>query len=369
MKGSWQIGRIFGIDLKIHFTFPFLLAWVAISTVMAGGEAFTVLAEVGVILVLFLFVILHEFGHALMARRFGIATTDITVLPIGGLARLEKMPEDPREEFLVAIAGPAVNVLIGGLLFAGLLITGFFAQPLNITAVVDNIWLQLLTANIVLVLFNLIPAFPMDGGRVLRAILASRMDSVKATQIAANVGRGFAVVMGIAGIFFNPFLILTALFVWSGAGAEAKAVEVKAGLKGLVVRDALISQFYQVDANQPLAGVFQLSMETGQHNLPVTSNGRFLGLIRRSDLLKAIERLGGRAPAYAAIGLEPQGLDPEMPLSDILEKFGTSRVYPVIENGQLIGLITAESVQQRMWLNQRMGTAGPNPPEETVNPA
>lgn len=368
MKGSWHIGRIFGIDLKIHFTFPFLLAWVAISTAMAGGEALTIFAEVGVILVLFLFVILHEFGHALMARRFGIATTDITVLPIGGLARLEKMPEDPREEFLVAVAGPAVNVLIGSLLFAGLLITGFFAQPLNIASVVDNIWLQLLTANIILVLFNLIPAFPMDGGRVLRAILASRMDHVKATKIAANIGRGFAAAMGIAGIFFNPFLILTALFVWSGAGAEAKAVEVKAGLKGLVVRDALISRFYQVDANQPLAEVFQLSMATGQQNIPVTSNGRFLGFIRRTDLLKTIERLGGRSPAYAAIGLEPEGLDPETPLTDILEKFAASRVQPVIENMQLVGLITAESVQQRLWMNQRMDTIGPNPPEETVNP-
>ncbi len=364
MKGSWNVGRIAGIDLKIHLTFVLLLVWVGVSTMLSGGTVGAVLGELLFILALFLSVVLHEFGHAIAAKRFGIATKDILLLPIGGVARLEQMPEDPKQELVVAAAGPIVNVLIGGLLFAGLLVFGGFSQPINISTLMDNFWLRLLTVNLTLVLFNLVPAFPMDGGRVLRAILASRMNYVKATRTAANIGRGFAVLMGIAGFFWNPWLILTAIFIWSGAGSEAQAVEVKEGVKGLTARDAMISQFYQVEANQPLDGVFQLAMETGQQNIPVLSNGHFLGIIRRQDLLDGLNRLGNRAPAYGAIGIEPKGIDPEMPLKDVLPKFAQSRVQPVIEDGKLIGLVTPESVQQRMWLNQRLRKNSSYSPQE-----
>jgi len=367
MKWSWNLGKIFGIDLKIHLTFFFLLLWVGFSTILNGGTTAVMLGEIVFILALFLSVVLHELGHALMARRFGIATRDITLLPIGGVARLEEMPEDPKEEFLVAAAGPAVNVLIAGVLFAGLLVTGFFNQPLSMNMLLENFWLRLLSTNLILVAFNLVPAFPMDGGRVLRALLATQMAHVKATKLAANIGRGIAVLMGIAGFFLNPWLILTALFVWSGAGAEASTVEMKAGLEGLVVRDALINRFHQVEANQPLDSVFQLSIQTGQQNIPVVSNGHLLGIIRRQDLLSAIERLGQRAPAYGAIGVEPKGLDPETPLAEVLPRFGTCRVQPVVEDGKLIGLITPESVQQRMWLNQRMNNTSTPPPSEKTD--
>lgn len=364
MNGSWHIGRIAGIDLKIHPTFLFLLIWVGFSSVLSGGSIGMMASELIFILALFLSVVLHELGHALMAKRFKISTTDITLLPIGGIARLERMPEDPKEELWVAAAGPAVNIVISAILFAGLFLTGVFSQPLNSLLQLNNFWLRLFTANLTLVVFNLIPAFPMDGGRVLRAFLALRMDHVKATQIAANIGRGLALIMGIYGIFTNPWLAMIAVFVWTGAGTEAKSVALKANLSGLVVRDALISQFYQVEANQPLSDVFQLLMKTGQQFVPVTSNGRFLGIIQRNDLVKALERLGDRAPAYAAIGVELQGLHPEMPLSEVLEKFSVSRIQPVIENDQLIGLVTPESVQQCMWLHQRMNDAKPHPSEE-----
>jgi CBS domain-containing protein len=195
------------------------------------------------------------------------------------------------------------------------------------------------------------------------------MDRVRATRIAANIGRGIAVVMGLVGFIINPWLVLIALFVWSGAGAEALSVEVEAGVKGLTVRDALITQFYQVEGNQPLLTVFQLSMQTGQQNIPVVSNGHYLGIIRRRDLLKAIERLGQRAPAYAAIGVEPEGLDPEMPLAEALPKFSTCHVLPVVENGTLIGLITPESVQQAMWLNQLHRTVDSQPSAEKMDKA
>ena len=366
MKWSWNIGKIAGVELKIHLTFFFLVIWIGLSTLINGGSSTAALMEILFILALFLCVVLHEFGHALAAKGFGITTRDITLLPIGGLARLETMPEDPKEELIVAASGPAVNVVIAGLLLITLLLTGTLSQPLEISSFMNNFWLRLLTVNISLVIFNLIPAFPMDGGRVLRSLLASQMDYVKATQIAANVGRGLAVIMGIAGFFVNPFLILTAIFIWSGAGAEAQSVKVKAGLKGLRVQDALVTQFYQVDANQSLGQVFQGMLSTGQSNIPVVSNGAYLGIIRRYDLMNALDRLGDRAPAYAAIGLEPEGISPDRPLVNVLPKLNGAHVLPVLEGRTLVGLVTPESVQQCLWMNKHRRKVDPQPPEEDV---
>jgi Zn-dependent protease len=367
MKWSWTLGKIAGVELKIHLTFVFLLIWIGFSTVLSGGTANAALFEILFVLALFLCVVLHEFGHALAAKSFGIPTRDITLLPIGGVARLETMPEDPKEELIVAGAGPAVNVAIAGLLFIGLIFTGTLSLPLDINNLMNNFWLRLLVVNITLVAFNLIPAFPMDGGRVLRSLLASRMDYVKATKIAANVGRGLALIMGIAGFFLNPFLILTAIFVWSGAGSEAQAVEIKAGLKGLTVQDALVTQFSQVDANQALGNVFQLMLSTGQSTIPVVSNGAFLGIIRRVDLMKALERLGERAPAYAAIGDEPGGISLDQPLADVLPKLNGNRVLPVLEGRTLIGLVTPESIQQCLWINSRSKRWTDKSPEEITD--
>ncbi len=366
MKWSWNLGKIAGVELKIHITFVFLVIWIGFSTLLSGGTTNAALFEILFVLALFLCVVLHEFGHALAAKSFGIPTRDITLLPIGGVARLETMPEDPKEELIVAAAGPAVNVAIAGLLFVGLIFAGSLSLPFDISNLMNNFWLRLLVVNITLVAFNLIPAFPMDGGRVLRSLLASQMDYVKATKIAANVGRGLAMVMGIAGFLLNPFLILTAIFVWSGAGSEAQAVEIKAGLKGLTVRDALITQFSQVDANQALGNVYQLMLSTGQSTTPVVSNGAFLGIVRRVDLMKALERLGDRAPAYAAIGDEPGGISLEQPLADVLPKLNGSRVLPVLEGRTLVGLVTPESIQQCLWLNKHQNKVGPQPPGENV---
>jgi Zn-dependent protease len=364
MKWSWNIGKIAGIDVKIHLTFFLLLIWVGFSAFSAGGSINSVLIELAFVLVLFFSVVLHELGHALVARKFGFATKDINLLPIGGVARLEKMPEDPKQELQVAGVGPLVNVAIAGLLFAILLLTGTFTLPIDLTSLTDNFWVRVLSANLTLAVFNLIPAFPMDGGRVLRAFLSIRMDHVKATKIAANVGRGLAVVMGIVGFFVNPWLIVTAMFVWYGAGMETQSVTLKAGLQGLTVRDALMSQFFQVEANQSLDSIFQLMLQTGQNTLPVTSNGHFLGFIRRGDLQNAIQRVGHRAPAYSAIGIEPTGLTLDTPLTEILPQFATSKVLPVIENRTLIGLVTPESVQQSMWLKTHPNQPGDYQPEK-----
>lgn len=227
MKWSFPVARIAGIDVRIHATFFLLLAWFGFVYYSTGGYGAMVVG-LSFIILLFVCVVLHEFGHALAARAYGINTPDITLLPIGGIARLERMPENPWQELVVALAGPAVNVVIA---FALYLVIGRFFQLGDFGELAEgegNLLNKLLAINIVLVVFNMLPAFPMDGGRVLRALLATRMKHARATQIAAAIGQGVAVLLGIVGLFGgNPFLLFIALFVFSGARAEASVAACK----------------------------------------------------------------------------------------------------------------------------------------------
>ena len=227
MKWSWKIGEFAGIGVYMHATFLLLLGWVAFVHWQDSQSLGAVVSGLAFILALFLCVVAHEYGHALTARRYGIKTREITLLPIGGVARLERMPDDPRQELWVALAGPAVNVVIAGALFAWLVVTGGLV-PLDQMAVGRGSFFErLMIVNVFLAGFNMLPAFPMDGGRVLRAVLAQRMEYTRATQTAANVGQGMAFLFGFAGLFGNPMLLFIALFVWIGAAQESTAVQMK----------------------------------------------------------------------------------------------------------------------------------------------
>src|SRR5437660_7992016 len=213
MRWSWRIGRIAGIDLYVHMTFLILLGWVGLSYYLARHSARDALSGIGFILALFGIVVLHELGHALTARRFGITTRDITLLPIGGVARLERIPDQPKQELLIAIAGPLVNVAIAAILFFILNVRGTFSDLSDLSNLHVGMTAKLMLVNVFLVVFNLIPAFPMDGGRILRALLAMRMNYARATRIAATVGQGLAFVFGLWGLFGpNPMLVFIALF-------------------------------------------------------------------------------------------------------------------------------------------------------------
>src|SRR5881275_962478 len=246
MSWSLPIFRIAGIQLRIHITFLLLIAWLAFGYYAQGGSAVAA-SRVIFVLLLFLCVVLHEFGHAFAAKAFGINTPDITLLPIGGVARLERMPEEPVQELIIAVAGPLVNVVIAlGLFVAG----GFQAllNPSNVEA--GGLIAQLMTINIMLVLFNLLPAFPMDGGRVLRALLASRMTYARATQVAATVGQAFAFFFGVIGLFgvpglfgANPFLIFIAFFVYIGASQEAALAQMRDVSRRFPVSSAMVREF------------------------------------------------------------------------------------------------------------------------------
>src|ERR1051325_3816537 len=243
MKWSLKLGSFAGIRVYLHWTFVLLLGWILFSHVGQGHDWAEAWRSVAFILALFGCVLLHEFGHALTAKHYGIHTQDITLLPIGGIARLERLPEDPRQELWVTLAGPAVNVAIAGILFLVLRFPFQINDFSQARLLEGNFLVHLMSVNVFLAVFNLLPAFPMDGGRVLRALLSMRMGRTKATRLAANIGQGMAILFGIAGFLGNPMLIFIAIFVYLGAEAEAQAVETTSFIGGLQGRDAMMTRF------------------------------------------------------------------------------------------------------------------------------
>ncbi|MEX1054776.1 MAG: site-2 protease family protein, partial [Rhodothermales bacterium] len=217
MKNSLKIGSIAGIGIFLHWTFLVLIAGIFAFYLFQGNDVASALVGVALVIAVFGCVVLHELGHALTARRFDVPTRDITLYPIGGVARLHRIPEEPMKEFWIAVAGPAVNLAIAAVLFVFILLANGSLSPIAFERPSANFLTTLMWLNLILVGFNLLPAFPMDGGRVLRALLATRMDYARATQIAANVGQGMAILFGIVGLVgFNPILLFIALFVYVG---------------------------------------------------------------------------------------------------------------------------------------------------------
>ncbi len=346
MKWSWKIGTLTGIELRIHVTFLLLLGWVGAAHWIAGRSVDAALNGMAFILALFSCVLLHELGHSLAARRYGIPTRDITLLPIGGVARLERMPEKPGQELWVALAGPAVNVAIAAVLFAWLSITHQWA-PLGQMHVASGPFLErLLIANVWLVLFNLIPAFPMDGGRILRALLASRMEYVRATQIAAGIGQGMALVFGLIGLFGNPMLLFIALFVWIGASQEASATQMKAAMAGTPIRAAMLTDFRRLEDGDTLADAVRLILEGSQQDFPVMEGGRVAGILTRADLLIALAEHGPDYPVTATMRRDFLTTDYTEMLEVAFQRLQACDCHtmPVIHDGRLAGLLTMDNL-------------------------
>jgi Zn-dependent protease/CBS domain-containing protein len=305
-----------------------------------------VIGGVGFILALFGCVLLHELGHALAAQRYGIQTRDITLLPIGGVARLERMPDDPKQELIVALAGPAVNVVIALALWFGLSASGAFI-PMEELSVTDGPFLQrLMLVNVILVVFNLLPAFPMDGGRVLRALLATRMDYTTATQIAAHVGQAMAFLFGFIGLIANPFLLFIALFVWIGAAQEASMVQVKSALGGIPVSGAMLTEYQILSPRDVLQDAVDMTLSGSQKDFPVVEDERVIGVLTQADMLAALSQSGSRVSIRDVMQTEVQTADSHEMLESVLARFGecACRTLPVTYNGKLVGIVTMDNV-------------------------
>jgi Zn-dependent protease len=356
MKWSWRIGNFAGIDVYMHATFLLLLGWVAVSYWVAERSATAVILGVAFILALFLCVVLHEYGHALTARRFGIKTRDITLLPIGGLARLERMPEDPWQEFWVALAGPAVNVVIAAAIGFLLFVTGGFEPVENLTVVSGSMLERVLIANVVLVVFNMIPAFPMDGGRVVRALLATRLDYARATRMAASLGQTIALLFGAVGFFYNPILLFIAFFVWIGASQEAAAVETKFALSGTRVRDAMLTRFRALDAGDSLAAAVDMILDGSQQDFPVVSGGSVVGLLPRKELLVALAAHGKQFSVGEAMQREFLIAGADEPLEAVFARMqgNSAQTIPVLDRGTLAGLLTMENIGEYLLIQNAL---------------
>jgi Zn-dependent protease/predicted transcriptional regulator len=364
MKWSLKLGRILGIDVYIHFTFFLLLGFVGLAAWMQDRTAWSAVTAVFFWSALFLCVLMHEYGHALAARKYGIATRDITLLPIGGVARLERMPEKPAQELWVAVAGPLVNVIISAGLVAGLILGGSWHPGGSFNLLQGNFAERMLYVNLFLVAFNLLPAFPMDGGRVLRALLAMRMNHARATNIAATIGQGMALLFGFAGLFLSPMLILIAVFVWIGAGQEAAAAEMRLSLSGARVRDAMLTEFHVLSPDQTIGDASRMLLAGSQQDFPVVDHGVVIGILHRSDLFRGLKEHGESYLVAEAMRRELSAVDPAQPLDSAVAQVNSEHGTTVLalENGRLVGLLTAENIGEYFFIRAALGKRRRQPP-------
>jgi Zn-dependent protease/CBS domain-containing protein len=356
MNWSWRIARFWDVDVYIHATFLLILGFVAYSYWAQFERLNAVIGGLLFILALFACVVLHEYGHALMARRFGVKTRDITLYPIGGVARLERIPEKPIEELWVALAGPAVNVVIAILLGLYLAATGSFDASSLFSMTTGAFLPRLLAVNVILVAFNLIPAFPMDGGRVLRALLAMRMDHLRATQIAASIGQGLAILFGLAGLFGNTTLLFIAFFVWIGAEQEANMARIKFALGGIPVSRAMQTRFETLAPHDRLGRAVEMILAGSQQDFPVLDGGRLVGVLDRETLIRALTE-GGKNQLVSAImrrDLDP--IDSHEMIERALSRLDESKTktLPVTHAGQLAGLLTSENITELLMIRSAL---------------
>ncbi|TLD70014.1 site-2 protease family protein [Phragmitibacter flavus] len=358
-RWSFSIATVAGTEVRIHATFLLLLAFIGWQASQVGGlEA----ARNAVLFIVAMFacVLLHEFGHVFAARRYGILTPDITLLPIGGLARLERMPKEPVQELVVALAGPAVNVVIAGLIIGSIQVmppVSFDIDPHG-----RSFFVQLAQWNIIMVLFNMIPAFPMDGGRVLRAVLAMLTGNyAKSTQWAATIGQGFAVIGAVAAMFFfkNPFLIIIAIFIFLSAGQEAAYVNEQESMDGMKVRDAMMTNFQTLGDHSRLQDAVTLLLAGSQHDFPVVDRGGgFVGLLRRKNLISALSEHGPQHPVAEVMESCDILLEPQQALTEAMDKLRQSEcpALPVMDplGGGLRGLLTAENIGEMIMVRSAM---------------
>jgi Zn-dependent protease len=353
--------RLFGIDTKVHWSFILVLAFGAFLYGI-GPAGWIVGGIYGAItfLLLFVCVTLHELGHALTARRFGINTRSILLLPIGGVANLERMPEKPIQELLIVVAGPLVNFAIAALLVPAVFLFGFEAAGnLGNPAVLSenirqpgivNLLLYLFMMNVMLAFFNLLPAFPMDGGRVLRAVLAMFLPYTRATNIAAGCGQVMAVLFGIVGFFTNWMLMLVAFFVYFAARGEARHVQMRSLVQGARVRDVMVPRYHVLAPELPLTAAVDALLADHQQDFPVVAEGRVIGTLHRVDLLASLAQ--GRLDAAIRDVMTRDGhfIDESMPLDQafgILQQSGTA-MLPVLHGHELVGVLTTDNIEE--WL-------------------
>lgn len=356
MKGSLNLGKVSGIKIEMHWTFLLLIVWVAYLKLKEGAGTQEVMMNILFVIILFICVVLHELGHALTAKRFGVKTKNIMLLPIGGVASLEKIPEDPKQELLIAIAGPLVNIAIAFILLLFLPLNSFISQdPESLMKNLENITFQnfaffLFTANIVLAIFNMIPAFPMDGGRVLRAFLAIKLGRVRATQIASFLGQWLAVIFFFLGFSLNPFLIIIGLFVYVGAVGENKMVQQLALLKGHKVKEALLTKITILKVDDSIEEAINSLISGSEKHFIVIDNEKTAGILSYTTIIKNLKKENIKIEDI--MRKQFKTVTPDTDIKNIFELVNLNKqtFFPVEENGNLVGAIDLDNINEYITL-------------------
>ncbi len=349
MSWSFTIGRFFGVAVRVHVTFAIFLAWIAIAAWVSKGPMAAIESVVFIVL-LFACVTLHEFGHILVARRFGIGTHEVTLLPIGGVASLQRMPDTPLRELAVAIAGPAVNFVIAAALF---LVIGSFgaADAIDIANPGQSMVLRLAAANLFVAVFNLIPAFPMDGGRVLHALVAMRIGDARATDIAATIGQAAAFALGMAGLLWSPMLLFVAIFVYVAAAEEARVGHLRHGLVGLSVGQVMETRVMTIPVLATLQDAVDYLMESAQADFPIVDAfGKPVATTTRAAILAALRGENGNAalPQTPAATIRP--LASAEAAFEALQDPAISALCVVDADSALIGLLPRQALAEAVMI-------------------
>lgn len=358
MKWSIPVGEFRGIKVYIHWTFLLLLTWIGFSSYRVAKSTEQVWLSLGYIISLFACVVLHEFGHALTARRYGIKTKDITLFPMGGMARMEKMPESPGAEFVVAIAGPLVNVVIAGLFFLYMYFSpmlyrlGFPTGAMTAEQFLPSLFL----VNVIMAVFNLIPAFPMDGGRILRALLSLKFERAKATAIAANLGQFIAIGFILLGLFYNIWLVFIGIFIYLGAGAEASQEYVQRDLSAHTVAHLLMTKFTVLKSNDALGAALRALLDSQEREFLVAENEQITGVLTRDEMLAGLSQFGQNVQIGKIMRRDIRFLPPQMPVTEALQIMTALNIpmLPVGYPGQLLGVIDIENISEYLLIQKAM---------------
>ena len=353
-RRRWELrfGSIGGIPIRIHITLLLFFVWIAVTYWISGLGPTGAITGVLLLALVFVTIVLHELTHALVARRFGVRTRDILLLPIGGIASLERIPDRPGQELAIALAGPAFNLVVAGALWVGLGLAGSdFSLATGSRA--EAFALQLMWINVVLAGFNLIPAFPLDGGRALRAVLTRAMPRERATAIAAGLGQGVAVLLGVFGLWFNPWLVLIAVFLWFAARGELALVQMRAALAGVPASEAMLGNVDVVRADEPLATAAGLFVHHGGAAIPVVQDGTPVAALTREDVAIGMDTVGPEASVADAPHHDVVTIGPAEPLERVYDRLAPDKIAIVVDEDALLGLVTAEQLASYVALHPR----------------